>query len=355
LHGLHAAANALDLGNSGTGMRLLAGLLAGQRFGSTLTGDASLRVRPMERVAAPLREMGAAITTTDGCAPIQIYGCPLHAIDFRSPVASAQLKSALLLAGLYATGTTRVTEPGITRDHTERMLQAFGADIQFGAQWAAVNGPAQLRSTAIEVPGDLSSAAFVLAAGLLAGDDTVVVERVGINPTRTGILDILRLMGAEIEIRDAAETGHEPIATLIARRSQLHGATIPPELVPLAIDELPMIFALAACAEGETVVTGAAELRVKESDRIAVMARGLHALGIATDEFPDGIRIGGGTVKGGRVHSHGDHRIAMAFSVLGLAAGKPVTILDTANVATSFPGYPDLMRSIGLDIRESTE
>lgn len=352
LHGLRASDADLDMGNSGTGMRLMAGLLAGQAFKSTLTGDSSLQSRPMERVAEPLRRMGAQVETANGKAPLVVGGGALQPIEFTSPVASAQLKSAVLLAGLYASGTTAVTETGITRDHTERMLEQFGAQPQRRKQFASVTGPAELQGTTIDVPGDLSSAAFVLAAGLLAGNDHVQVDNVGINPTRTGVLDVLRLMGADIEVISNDTSAAEPIATLIARKSNLVGADVPPEYVPLAIDELPLIFALAACAEGETVITGADELRHKESDRIAIMAEGLRNLGVAIEEFEDGLRITGGPVSGGTINSHGDHRIAMAFSVIALVALGPITILDTANVATSFPDFGGVMRRIGLDVQE---
>jgi 3-phosphoshikimate 1-carboxyvinyltransferase len=350
LHGLRPANAPLDMGNSGTGMRLLAGLLAGQSFPTELTGDASLCQRPMERVAKPLREMGAHITTVDGCPPLRINGGSLEAINFVSPVASAQVKSAVLLAGLYADGNTRVTEPGITRDHTERMLQTFGAHVCYGDQVSAVNGPARLAGCKVAVPGDLSSAAFALGAGCLATGSGLAIEGVGINPTRTGVLDILRLMGADIGIKERSAMGAEPVATLVARSSKLQGVVIPETLIPLAIDELPLVFALAACADGKTVISGAEELRHKESDRIAVMATGLRNLGIRVDESPDGAVIHGGQIAGGEVDSAGDHRIAMAFCVAAMAAAGPVTILDTANVATSFPGFVTLMQSIGMQV-----
>lgn len=350
LHGLKPPPGPLDMGNSGTGMRLLAGVLAGQSFGTELTGDDSLRRRPMERVAVPLRQMGASVTTHDGCPPLRITGGKLSALDYASPVASAQVKSAVLLAGLYADGETRVTEPGITRDHTERMLAAFGARIRHGNQVAVLTGPAVLKACDISVPGDLSSAAFVLGAGCLATGSGVAVEGVGINPTRAGVIDILRLMGADIELVEPSVAGAEPIATLVVKPASLKGAVIPPELIPLAIDELPLIFALAAAADGVTKISGAEELRHKESDRIAVMAAGLRDLGVRVDEAPDGATIYGGKVCGGTVDSQGDHRIAMAFSVLAMVADGPVTILDTANVATSFPGFVELMAGIGLGV-----
>jgi 3-phosphoshikimate 1-carboxyvinyltransferase len=353
LHGLTQADGPLDMGNSGTGLRLMAGVLAGQSFVSELTGDESLRKRPMERIAAPLRSMGADVTTADGKPPVRLSGGNLRPLNYRSPVASAQVKSAVLLAGLYADGITRVDEPAVTRDHTERMLQTFGVDVRTGDLSAEVQGPAKLTGCTIHVPGDLSSAAFPLAAGCLSEDGEVRIERVGLNPTRTGVIDILRLMGANLEIEDAAMEGAEPVATVVARPSQLKGVEIPPELVPLAIDELPVVFALAACADGVTRVTGAEELRHKESDRIALMVRNLRAVGVAVEEFPDGAAITGGGLGGGTVDSGGDHRIAMAFAVAAMCAERPVEILDTANVATSFPGFVPLMRSLGLRLEEA--
>ena len=353
INGLKSPAAALDMGNSGTGLRLLAGVLAAQPFESVLTGDKSLLSRPMERVANPLRRMGAQVDTEDGCPPVRIRGGKLQPLYYDSPVASAQVKSAILLAGLSADGVTRVNEPGITRDHTERMLQTFGVDVMFGDCAAQLTGPAKLRGCEVRVPGDLSSAAFPLAAGCVSATGPVTVAGVGINPTRTGIIEILRLMGAQLEIGDVEMYGAEPVAAITAHTARLRGATIPKALVPLAIDELPLVFALAAVADGETVVTGAEELRHKESDRIALMAAGLTALGIAVEETPDGLRVQGGRLRGGTVDSGGDHRIAMAFSVIASCAGGPVEILDTANVATSFPGYAELMRTLGLRIEES--
>jgi 3-phosphoshikimate 1-carboxyvinyltransferase len=350
LHGLRAPVEPLDMGNSGTGMRLLAGILAGQAFTSELTGDDSLRKRPMERVAGPLREMGATVETNSGRPPMRITGRALKPIDYASPVASAQVKSAILLAGLFASGDTRVTEPGISRDHTERMLETFGARIHYGNQVAALQGPSHLVACDVNVPGDLSSAAFALGAGCLATGNGLSIERVGINPTRTGVLEILRLMGAQISIDEQAMMGAEPVATLHVAPSRLRGLQIPEHLIPLAIDELPLVFALAACAEGVTVVSGAEELRHKESDRIAVMAAGLRKLGIEVEENADGARIHGGQLRSGTVDSAGDHRVAMAFSVAAMRATGPVEILDTANVATSFPNFVPLMQSIGLRI-----
>ncbi|MCP4002298.1 MAG: 3-phosphoshikimate 1-carboxyvinyltransferase [Gammaproteobacteria bacterium] len=353
LKGLRPSAGPLDMGNSGTGLRLLAGVLAGQSFNSELTGDESLLKRPMERIAKPLRRMGAEIETTDGCPPVHIRGESLHPIVFQSPVASAQVKSAVLLAGLYADGTTRVQEPAVTRDHTERMLQTFGVQVQSGDLLSEVKGPAKLTACEVHVPGDLSSAAFVLAAGCLSQSDGVSIESVGINPTRIGVIEILRLMGADINIEAPSIESGEPVATVSALPSSLQGVVIPAELVPLAIDELPLIFALAACAEGETIIRGAEELRHKESDRIAIMVSNLLALGVEVEEFPDGVRIVGGQLQGGTVNSAGDHRIAMAFAVVAMCATQPITILDTDNVATSFPDFVTLMQSLGLRVTDA--
>ena len=353
LKGLRPSAEALDMGNSGTGLRLLAGVLAGQSFSSELTGDESLRSRPMERIAKPLRRMGAEIETQGGCPPMQISGGELHPIIYQSPVASAQVKSAVLLAALYADGVTRVQEPAITRDHTERMLQTFGVQVRSGDLTVELKGPAKLTACEVRVPGDLSSAAFALAVGCLSQKGSVTVEGVGINPTRTGIIEILRLMGAAITIDGVSIEGGEPAATISASPSDLQGIEIPSELVPLAIDELPLVFALAACAEGETVIRGAEELRHKESDRIAIMVRNLQALGVEVEEFPDGMRIVGGALQGGTVNSAGDHRIAMAFAVTAMCAAEPVTIMNTANVATSFPGFVPLMQSLGLRVADA--
>lgn len=354
LHGLRAPAGALDMGNSGTAMRLFAGLLCGQAFDSTLIGDESLSRRPMERVAAPLRQMGAEIATTGGCAPLRISGGRhLRGIDYRMPVASAQVKSALLLAALYAQGETAVTEPAVTRDHTERMLAMFGRPLQRQAGRVCLASGPGLSGRAIEVPGDLSSAAFLLLAACVAASGEVVIDEVGLNPTRTGILDILRLMGAEIDVRPRAGTGEgEPVGRIVARPSRLHGVAIPASLVPLAIDEFPVVFVAAALARGETLITGAEELRHKESDRIAVMIEGLRSLGVAVQELPDGARITGGGLSGGAIDSGGDHRVAMAFAAGAVAASAPVQIRDTANVATSFPGFVRLGSQLGLSIEE---
>lgn len=353
LRGLRPPAAALDMGNSGTAMRLFMGLLAGQGFDTTLVGDASLTRRPMERVAVPLRAMGAHVATTNGCPPVSLSGGQsLTGIDYRMPVASAQVKSAILLAGLYASGSTSVTEPAVTRDHTERMLMSLGVKVQRAGATVTLHHAGELTGTAITVPGDLSSAAFPVLAGLVAGDGDLVIDNVGLNPTRTGILRILELMGADIGIEPGPPAGAEPMGSLRIRPSRLRGAAIPPELVPLAIDEFPLVFVAAALAEGETLVTGAQELRHKESDRISVMVAGLRSLGISVEELPDGARIRGGGMTGGTVASHGDHRVAMAFAVAASRASGPVRILDTANVATSYPGFVHQARGIGLKIRE---
>jgi len=349
--GLAAPGQVLDMGNSGTAMRLFMGLLAGQAFDSTLVGDASLMQRPMERVAKPLRAMGAAIETSQGRPPVRMAGGrALSAIDYDLPVPSAQVKSAILLAGLAAAGVTRVTEPAPTRDHTERMLAGFGVRLAREGRRVAIEGGQRLSATRIDVPADLSSAAFFLVAGALAAHDGLVLRNVGVNPTRTGILDILRLMGADISLGNLRESGGEPSADLTVRASALRGIRIPEALVPLAIDEFPVLFIAAAAATGVTELTGAGELRVKETDRLAVMAQGLGALGVRHELLPDGIRIEGGPVSGGRIDSHGDHRIAMAFAIASLRATGPLEILDVANVATSFPGFVALARTAGLAI-----
>ena len=355
LHGLHAPSAPLDLGNSGTSMRLLCGLLAGQRFDVELVGDRSLMSRPMRRVTEPLARMGARIATTDaGTAPLRISGGQsLQGIDYAMPVASAQVKSCLLLAGLYASGSTCVTEPAPTRDHTERMLAGMGYPVQAGQGRACVQGGGVLRATGIDVPADISSAAFFLVGASIAGGSELVLEHVGINPTRTGVLEILRLMGADIEVLNPREIGGEPVADLRVRCAQLRGIDIPERLVPLAIDEFPVLFVAAACAEGRTVLTGAEELRVKESDRIQVMADGLQALGIDAQATADGMVIEGGRLGGGRVDSRGDHRIAMSFAMAALRADGPILIDDCANVNTSFPGFVALAAGAGLRVSEA--
>ena len=353
--GLRRAMAALDMGNAGTAMRLFMGLLAGQAFDSTLVGDASLMRRPMERVALPLRAMGARIETQGGCPPVRIHGGQrLHAIDYALPMASAQVKSAVLLAALQAEGVTSVTEPAPTRDHTERMLETFGVALRRDGATARLAGGQALAATEVVVPGDFSSAAFFIVAGCLAaGPDGLLIHNVGVNPTRTGLLDLLRLMGADVAVFPAPGGASEPVADILVRRSALLGIRVPEQLVPLAIDELPVFFVAAAAASGETLVTGAQELRVKECDRLAVMAEGLGAVGVECALLPDGLRIRGGSISGGRVDTHGDHRIAMAFAVAAAVARAPVEILDVANVATSFPGFAEVARAAGLDLAAS--
>jgi len=360
LHGLRPAAQALDMGNAGTAMRLFAGLLAAQSFDSELVGDASLMQRPMERVAKPLRAMGADVrTSAAGTPPVSIRGGrALRGIEYAMPVASAQVKSAILIAGLYADSVTSVISPAISRDHSERMLASFGVRVDVDGLRVSIHPPAALTAQRVHVPGDFSSAAFFIVAGLLAaGPEGLVIENVGLNPSRDGLLAILRRMGARIEVEAARRCGAEPVADLRVLRSPLHGIEVPPLLVPLCIDELPVLFVAACCAEGETVVTGAEELRVKESDRIAAMAGGFARLGVAHSVLPDGIRISGrgeGAVfTGGAVDSCGDHRVAMSFAVASLRATAPIRIEDVANVATSFPGFVDLARSIGLAVHET--
>jgi 3-phosphoshikimate 1-carboxyvinyltransferase len=352
LHGLRQPASILDMGNAGTAIRLSMGLLAGQRFTSVLTGDESLRSRPMERVAKPLRRMGADILTTDGKPPVTVQPSRgLTGIDYALPVASAQVKSAILLAGLYAQGVTTVTEPAPTRDHTERMLRGFGVAVDTQGSRVRLAGGQMLHGARVEVPGDISSAAFFLVAGCLAAQGEFIIENVGVNPTRTGIIDILKLMGGDIRVVPRPSQGGEPVADLHVRRSALRGIAVPESLVPLAIDELPVTFIAAAAAQGETVVTGAAELRVKESDRLAVMAEGLARLGVVSELAPDGIRIQGGVrLTGGEIESHGDHRIAMAFTIASLIADGAITVRDTGNVGTSFPDFVGTARGCGLDV-----
>lgn len=351
--GLKAPAGALDCGNAGTGMRLMAGILAGQPFDTILVGDPSLSRRPMRRVTEPLAQMGARIDTADhGTPPLHVYGGQaLHGIHFDSPVASAQVKSAVLLAGLYATGETAVDEPHPTRDYTERMLSAFGVSVEFYPGHARLRGGQRLRPTDVAVPADFSSAAFPLVAACIIPGSELVLRQIGLNPRRTGLLAALRLMGADISECNHGEHGGEPVADLIVRHARLTGAHIPEALVPDMIDEFPALFIAAAAAEGETVVRGAAELRVKESDRLAAMAAGLRSLGVQVDEAPDGAVIRGGRIGSGRIDSHGDHRIAMAFAVAGQLSDGEVRIDDVANVATSFPDFDGLARSAGFDLR----
>ncbi|HET7300747.1 MAG TPA: 3-phosphoshikimate 1-carboxyvinyltransferase [Oleiagrimonas sp.] len=355
LHGLCAPSGALDCGNSGTGMRLLAGLLAGQAFDSELTGDASLSRRPMRRVTDPLAAMGARIDTAEGgCPPLRVHGGqPLRGIDYTPPMASAQVKSAVLLAGLYAAGDTVVREVRPTRDYTERMLAALGWPIAFAPGEACLSPGGRLHAVDVEVPADFSSAAFFLVAGCIVPGSELTLRKVGLNPRRTGLLDALRLMGADIRVENARTVAGETVGDLVVRYAPLHGVEVPEALVPDMIDEFPALFVAAAVANGITTIRGAAELRVKESDRLAGMATALRALGIAIDETPDGARITGGRLQGGTVDSLGDHRLAMSLAAAGLATTTPIHIRDCANVATSFPGFVELANRCGFRIDPS--
>ena len=352
LKGLSAPAAPLDLGNSGTSIRLLAGLLAGQSFDSVLTGDVSLRARPMARVMQPLAAMGAAIRAAEGeRPPLQVRGGrTLRGIHYDLPMASAQVKSCVLLAGLYSRGRTSVTEPAPTRDHTERMLRGFGYDVACADGAISLAGGGALRAIDIHVPADISSAAFFLVAATIAPDSELLLTHVGVNPTRTGIITLLRLMGADITLRNQREVGGEPVADILVRHAPLRGIDIPREQVPLAIDEFPVLFIAAACATGRTVLRGAAELRVKESDRIAAMAAGLTALGVSNEVLEDGIIIDGGAMGGGTIDTCHDHRIAMSFAIAALRAEDEIRIVDCDHVATSFPGFDALARGLGLQI-----
>ena len=353
LHGLTASTADLEMGNSGTAMRLLLGLLAGQSFDSRMIGDASLSSRPMLRVIEPLQAMGAMIASeAGGRAPLQVRASSgLKAIEYDMPVASAQVKSCLLLAGLYADGETVVREPAPTRDHSERMLRAYGCDVISVGREIRMHGGQQLSACDVEVPADISSAAFFMVAASIAPGSDITLHHVGVNPTRTGVIDILKLMGADLEMQNQRDVGGEPVADIRVCSAPLRGIDIPVELVPLAIDEFPVLFIAAACAHGTTRLSEAEELRVKESDRIQVMADGLSELGVTTQVNADGIVIEGGLMGGGTVDSHGDHRIAMAFSVASLCAQQAICIKDCANVNTSFPGFADLAQQAGINIR----
>lgn len=350
LWGLSEPEAPIDCGNSGTGIRLLAGLLAGQDFFTILTGDASIRRRPMGRVVKPLREMGATIAGRKGgeLAPLAITGSRLRAISYQSPVASAQVKSALLLAGLYADGTTRVTEPTLSRDHTERMFDYFGVPFRREGLTVVIEGRPSVRwpGKQVSVPGDFSAAAFFLVGATIVPGSAVTLVGIGMNPTRTGLVDVLRRMGADITVHQAREEAGEPVADLYVQSAPLHGVTIGADLIPRMIDELPILCVAAAVAEGRTVITGAGELRVKESDRIATMATELRTMGAKITEQADGLTIEGlGTTKGNGVlggatcSSHGDHRVAMSVAVAALAAQSPAVIHDTDCIETSFPGF----------------
>ncbi|MDO9180065.1 MAG: bifunctional prephenate dehydrogenase/3-phosphoshikimate 1-carboxyvinyltransferase [Agitococcus sp.] len=354
LHGLQAPPNALYVGNSGTSMRLLSGILSAQKFDTVMTGDASLSKRPMERIAKPLRQMGAMIQTTGekGTPPVSIKGNQaLKGISYDMPVASAQVKSGVLLAGLWAEGETVITEPAPTRDHSERMLRGFGYEVKTEGSTIRIQGGGKLTATKIDVPADISSAAFFMVGASIAPNADVILEHVGINPTRIGVINILRAMGGDLTLLNEREVGGEPVADIRVRSAKLKGIQINEADVPLAIDEFPSLFIAAACAEGTTVLTGAEELRVKESDRIQVMADGLITLGIDAQPTPDGMIIQGGQLGGGKVISHGDHRIAMSFAIAALRANGTIEIEDCANVATSFPLFVELARGAGLKIK----
>jgi len=356
LHGLKTPPNALYLGNSGTSMRLLSGLMAAQKFDVEMTGDESLSKRPMGRVADPLRTMGAVIESAEnGRPPLQVKGGqPLKGIRYELPMASAQVKSCLILAGLYAEGETTVIEPAPTRDHTERMLKGFGYPIEVDGPKVTIRPGGKLTATTIDVPSDISSAAFFMVAASIAKDSDITLQHVGINPTRVGVINILRLMGANIEMLNEREVGGEPVADLRIRSAQLKGIQIPEDQVPLAIDEFPSIFIAASCAEGTTVLTGAEELRVKESDRIQAMVDGLQILGVDAQGTEDGAIIKGfgseGSFNGGEVDSVDDHRIAMSFTIASLRANAPIVVKDCANVATSFPGFVELASGCGIQV-----
>ncbi|WP_339675769.1 3-phosphoshikimate 1-carboxyvinyltransferase [uncultured Zhongshania sp.] len=350
--GLKAPSGDVYVGNSGTSMRLLAGLLAGQKFDVTMTGDVSLSKRPMERVAKPLRDMGAVVETAEGGRPPLTLrgGQSLKGIDYVLPMASAQVKSCVLLAGLYAEGETRTTEPAPTRDHSERMLRGFGYDVEVDGPVAKLQGGGRLTAVHIDVPADISSAAFFMVAASITPNADLTLEHVGINPTRIGVINILRAMGGDITVFNEREIGGEPVADIRIRHAMLKGINIPEDQVPLAIDEFPVLFVAAACAEGQTVLTGAEELRVKESDRIQVMADGLQAMGISAVPTEDGIVIQGGQITGATVESHHDHRIAMSFAVASLRASELIRVTGCDNVATSFPNFVSLAAGLGMNI-----
>jgi 3-phosphoshikimate 1-carboxyvinyltransferase len=362
LHGLTAPPGSLYMGNSGTTIRLLSGLMAGQNFAVELSGDTSLSQRPMERVAQPLRLMGAKVeTASSGCPPLRIQGNQtLQGIDYKLPMASAQVKSCILLAGLYAEGTTRVTEPAPTRDHTERMLHCFGYPIERQGSCCILHGQGRLSAVDIDVPADISSAAFFLVAAAICPDSDLILEHVGMNATRTGVVNILQAMGANLVIKNLRQIGSEPVADLHIRYSPLKGIDVPQQQVPLAIDEFPALFIAAACAQGTTRVTGAEELQVKESNRIKAMVDGLQVLGVNIKGTADGAIIAGGgetsgaIFSGGDIITYNDHRIAMAFSIAALRAHAPIRVLDCAHVATSFPNFVELACQVGIQLEVET-
>ena len=350
LHGLTRPSGIIDAGNSGTTVRLLSGILAGQPFDSTITGDASIQKRPMKRVMTPLSQMGASITSVheNGCAPLQIKGSPLHGIHYLSPVASAQVKSCVLLAGLYADAPTSVTEPAISRNHSELMLRYFGADIQCEGTTSTVLPDPRLVGQKVNVPGDISSAAYFIAAALLVPGSEVLLKNVGINPTRDGMLRVVRAMGGDVTLVNENTDGAEPCADLLIRSSSLHATTIEGELIPTLIDELPVIAVLAAFAEGTTVIKDAAELKVKESDRIAVMTENLKRMGADVEPTDDGMIIHGGRpLHGATINPYLDHRIAMSFAVAALAADGKTEIQDADCVKISYPGFYTDLEGLG--------
>jgi 3-phosphoshikimate 1-carboxyvinyltransferase len=355
MHGLKAATSPLNLGNSGTSMRLMSGLLSAQNFDSELCGDESLSKRPMGRVIEPLRQMGADISGVDSKPPLSIKGGKqLSAIEYTLPVASAQIKSCVLLAGLYSEGKTTVIENGVSRDHTERMLRGFGYDVDLSPNTISIQGGGSLEGCEIEVPSDISSAAFFMVAACISENSKIVLEAVNINPTRTGVIDILKLMGGKIELTNERLQAGELIADIKVYSSRLKGIQIPKNLVPIAIDEFPVLFIAASCAQGETVLTGAKELRFKESDRIQVMADGLTSLGIENEVLEDGIKIKGGQFKEqtSLIKSHHDHRISMAFAIASVRSKFSIEIEGVDNVKTSFPNFVELANSIGMSIKE---
>ena len=354
LMGLSASEAFLDMGNSGTAMRLMAGILSGQKFISTLVGDHSLSSRPMQRIQIPLEKMGAKIKSNDGnTPPLEVQPSKeLVGIHYKLPVPSAQVKSCVLLAGLYAQGKTCIEEDVATRDHTERMLQTFSYPIEKNETSVCIEGHGKLLAGNVEIPGDISSAAFLIVGALISENCTLTIRKVGINPTRDGVIQILRLMGANIKITNQTTMGMEPVADLVVESSVLNGIDIPSSLIANSIDEFPIIFIAAACAQGKTTLSGAAELRVKESDRIALMSMGLQDLGIAVNEKPDGLDITGGQIQGGEIKSGGDHRIAMAFAMASIKAASAITVLDTDNVMTSFPNFVATVSALGLKISQ---
>ena len=355
MHGLKAPTKPLNLGNSGTSIRLMSGLLSAQSFDSELCGDQSLSKRPMDRIIEPLRQMGAKINGVNSKPPLTIYGNQaLKAITYELPIASAQIKSCLLLAGLYAQGKTCIVENVTTRDHTERMLRGFGYQVICSDNSITLDGGGELEACDIDIPSDISSAAFFMVAGSIAKDADLTLKSININPTRTGIIEILKLMGADIVLSNETEMAGEKTADIQVRSADLKGIEIPNELVPLAIDEFPVLFIAASCAKGETLLTDAKELRVKESDRIQVMADGLKILGIRTEVFDDGIRIQGGQFSKPNtpIKSHHDHRISMSFAVASAACNFDIKIEGVDNVKTSFPNFVELANTIGINIKE---